>query len=262
MKQHESEYSDEGDSADDCSEDDLDNRYKVKCLANNKSDIYQPRCCEIGMIPTLPTGMLCIGKTGSGKTISVLNMLSNKHMLKDTWDFIYLFVGVKPDPEMIKVLDIPKENIKKDFTEEEISNLMDKLERTVEKQGMANTPQCLFLFDDILGRPEFLRSKTFSKLVTTNRHMGITWIALSQYYRKMPVVARTNASYYMIFPSSMVELEKVAEELTPPNMNKKQFIKVAQHATNEKYSFLSINTKADPNKQLRKGFDKVLSLND
>ena len=262
MKQHESEYySDEGDSEPE-TESEPENRYKVKCLANNKSDIFQPRCCEIDLIPKLPTGMLVIGKTASGKTMAVLNMLSNKHMLKDTWDFIYLFVGVKPDPEMIKVLDIPKENIKKDFTEEEVSNLMGKLERTVEKKGMANTPQCLFLFDDILGRPEFLRSKTFSKLVTTNRHMGITWIALSQYYRKMPVVARTNASYYMIFPSSMVELEKIAEELTPPNMTKKQFIKVAQYATREKYSFLSINTKADPSSQLRKGFDKVLTLNE
>lgn len=243
-------------------ESDSGDKYKVKCLSNNKSGIYQPHCCEIDMLPKLPTGMLVIGKTGSGKTMALLNMLSNKHMLKDSFDFIYLYVGIKPDPEMIKVLDLPEDNIKKDFTEEDVGDLMTKLEKTVETKGMANCPSVLMIFDDILGRPEFIRSKTFTKLVTTNRHMNITWIALSQYYKKISSTARTNASYYMIFPSSMVELEKIAEELTPPNMNKKQFIRVAQYATKDKFSFLSINTKADGDKQLRKGFSKILTLNE
>ena len=257
MKDQQSDIESEEDTTE--PEVDID-KYAVKCLSNNKECIDQPRASSIELIPKLPTGMLVIGKTGSGKTMAVLNMLSNEHLLGNYFDFIYLFVGIKPDPEMIKVLNVPKQNIKKDFTEEEVENLMTKMEKTVEKCGMEKTPNVLMIFDDILGRPKFLRGKAFSKLVTTNRHMNITWIALSQYYKKMPSVARTNASYYMIFPSSLVELEKISEELTPPSMSKKQFLKLAQYATKGKYSFLSINTKSDPEKQLRKNFGTILSL--
>ena len=239
-----------------------DDIYAVKCLSNNKSEIYQPACCEKDILPKLPTGFLVIGKSGSGKTMAILNMLSNEHMLKDAFDFTYMFVGIKPDPEMIKIIDLPKENIREDFTEEEVGEIMLKMEKTVDKMGMKNTPSVLFIFDDILGRDKFLRSKTFTKLVTTNRHMNITYIIMSQYFRKLPSVVRTNASMLMVFPSSMIELEKLAEEQTPPNMSKKSFIKVAQHATSSKYSFLSINTKADVQSQLRKGFNSVLNLNE
>ena len=237
-----------------------DSPYKVEVLDSNKKNIEQPHCCSNGLLPTLPTGILVIGKTGSGKSNACFSMLSNKHMLKDHFDFIYLFVGVKPDPQMVKILNIPPENIKQDFEEKEVKDLLEKLERTVEKRGMDNCPSVLLIFDDILGRPDFIKSKTMSKLVTTNRHCNVTYMILSQYFRKLTPVMRTNASYFMIFPSSMIELEKIAEELTPANMSKKEFLKVAQHATREKYQFLSINTKADPDCQLRKNFDTILNL--
>ena len=135
------------------------------------------------------------------------------------------------------------------------------MELTVKKQGFKNTPSVLFVFDDILGNTDFLKSKTLTKLATTNRHMNITYIICSQYYKKLPPVVRTNASYYLIFPSSQQELEKIADELTPPSMDKKQFLMIAKYATKEKFSFLSINSKCEPNKQLRKGFNKVLNIN-
>jgi len=145
--------------------------YAVKCLSNNKDCIWQPMCCQLEILPKLPTGFLVIGKSGSGKTMAVLNMLSNEHMLKDAFDFTYMFVGIKPDPEMISIIDLPKENIRENFTEEEVGELMLKMEKTVDKMGMKNTPSVLFIFDDILGRDKFLKSKVFTKLVTTNRHM-------------------------------------------------------------------------------------------
>ena len=137
---------------------------------------------------------------------------------------------------------------------------MSRMELTVKKQGFKNTPSILFVFDDILGNTDFL-NKTSTKLATTNRHMNISYIICSQYYKKLPPVVRTNASYYLIFPSSQQEVEKIADELTPPSMNKKQFLMIAKYATKEKFSFLSINSKCEPNKQLRKGFNKVLNIN-
>ncbi len=241
---------------------DKEDKYAVKCLSNNKECIEQPHCCEIELLPKLPTGILCIGRSGSGKTNAVVNMLKNDHLLANQFDFTYLYTGgIKPDKDLIKDLNIPPSNIKDDFTATDVENLMSKLQRTVEKQGMADTPSVLLILDDILGNTDFLKSKTFSKLCTTNRHCRITYIIMTQYFKKLPPVCRTNGSYYMVFPSSMVELEKIAEELTPPSMNKKEFLKIAKFATKEKYSFLSINSKATPDKQLRKNFGTILSLN-
>lgn len=234
--------------------------YKVKVYETNKQGIYQPACCENGLFPQLPTSMLIIGKSGSGKTNALINMLNNENMLKGAFDYIYLFSGIKPDPELLKPLKLPKNQIFNDFKEEDVSNIMNKMEKTVERVGMAKTPSVLFIFDDILGKPKFLRSPTISKLITTNRHFNITCILLSQYFRKMPPVVRTNASYYMIFPSSLVELEKIADELCLPRMSKKRFIELMQIATKEKYNFISINTKCDPDMSLRKNFGQIFNI--
>ena len=71
--------------------------YAVKVRKTNKDDMHQPHSSTIGLLPTLPTGIVVIGRSGSGKTQAVVTMLTNKRLLADTFDFVYLFTGVKPD---------------------------------------------------------------------------------------------------------------------------------------------------------------------
>jgi hypothetical protein len=259
--QQEQEEQEEDSEVEEQEEQEAWDKYAIQLKKTNKDELYQPRCVKIGLIPTLPTGIISIGRSGSGKTQCIVNLLTNKNLLGSVFDFIYLFTGVKPDQELIKDLKLPKENIKTDFTEETVQNIMDKMEKTVEKQGMKNTPSVFFLFDDILGNKDFLKSKTLTKLTTTNRHCNISYAILSQYYKKLPPVVRTNASYLIIFPSSMIELEKVAQEQCPPQLTIKDFIKIAKHATKEKFQFLSIHNKTEPHLQLRKNFNTVLTSN-
>ena len=241
----------------------IDNRYKVKVLNNNKSGLKQPRVCEIGLLPNLPFSAVCIGKSGSGKSMAVCNMLSNPYMLKDVFDFIIMYTGVEPDENLIECLELPKENIKVNFTEDDVSSYMTKMEKVCKQKGkksLEEVPKVCMIFDDILGFPKFLKSATMSKLITTNRHMNISVIILSQYFKKLPCVVRTNASYTMVFPSSEAECLKIAEELCPPNLNKKQFMTLIRHATAEPYQFLSINSRSPPQKMLRKNFDTILNM--
>ena len=244
------------------SDNDNDNDpYKVKVFKTNKEDIFQPSCVDNELLPRLPTSICVVGKSGSGKTNAIISMLTNKKMLDDVFDFIYLFSGIKPDPELIEPLKLPKHQVFNNFEEDDIKRIMDKMEKTVEKNGMSKTPSVLFILDDILGKPKFLKSSTMSKLITTNRHMNISVIILSQYFRKLSPVIRTNCSFYMIFPSSMVELEKVSDELCPPNMSKRKFIEIMQFATSDKYNFISINTKCGIDKMLRKNFGQIIDPN-
>jgi hypothetical protein len=171
-----------------------------------------------------------------------------------------MFTGTKADESMIKALNIPKDCIKNDFEEEDVKKIMDKMELSVEKRGFENSPSVLFIFDDFLNKPKFMKSPTMTKLSTANRHLNITYILLSQYYKKLSPVIRTNASYIAFFPSSLSEVIKLSEENAPSNTSLKDMIKLVQYATKDNFSFLSINNRCCSDKRLRKGFDKIISF--
>ena len=237
-------------------EEDNRNPYEIKVKQTNKEGLEQPQGVDDGILPTMPCGILIIGRSGSGKTQCLVNMMSNKNILGDYFDLIYLFTDTNPDQELIADLKLKKKNIIVDFDEEKVKSIMTKAENTIEKDCFKNAPKIMLLFDDILSNQKFLKSKTLTKLATANRHYNISYIFCSQYYKKLPPVVRTNARYYIIFPSSMSEVEKIADELTPPQMSKKKFINYLQHATAKKYSFMSIN--ANSEEPLRRGFENIL----
>ena len=234
------------------------NPYKVLPLKNNKTDLYQPECAENEIVPKLPFGALVTGKSGSGKTNAIVHLLSTDCMLADKFDYVYLFTAIKPDDDLIKPLNIHKSCIFENFTENDVKKIIDKLDTFIKANGFKKCPSVLMLFDDILSNKEFLKSKTLTKLSVANRHLNISYFILSQYYKKLPAVVRTNVKYLMFFPACLSECEKIAEEQCPPNLSKKQFLKIIQYATKEQYNFLSINNTSTD--RLRKNFDIILSL--
>lgn len=232
------------------------NPYEIKIKSTNKDGLEQPESVDNDIFPKLPMGCLIIGRSGSGKTQAMINMMTNDNLLGDYFDIVYLMTDAKPDKELIKDLKLEKKNIITDFDEEKVKEIMDKAERTIQKNGFKESPKIMLLFDDILSNQKFLKSKTATRLATANRHFNISYIFCSQYFKRLPPVIRTNARYYMIFPSSMSEIEKIADELTPARMSKKQFISYLQYATKERYSFMSIN--ADSQEPLRRMFENIL----
>jgi len=227
--------------------------YAIKVHKDNKEGIKQPSCCKIELTPKLPTQILVIGKSGSGKTLATINLLTNKKLLKDAFDYILFYSGIHPDKELLKALKLKEDCIKVDFKEDDVKSVLDKMTSACKKaKDLSQVPTLLMFFDDILAQKDFLKSTTLVKLATTSRHYNISVVYLTQYYKKIPPVVRTNCSYFIIFGACLSELEKIAEELCPPNMSKKQFLKLAGHATSQKYQFLSINTKCSPSKSMRK----------
>jgi hypothetical protein len=260
-KQKDNSIYDEPDYSEEVKEEDIEaktNPYKVKVFKTNK-EIEQPRCCKVGILPSLPTGMILVGRSGSGKTNLCQHILTSPYLFGNTFDAIYLYTKIKPDPELVKTLGIPKDCIKEDYTENDVKEIFDKSMAAVEKQGFKNCPKILMLFDDFVNDRKTMKSKTMSKLAIGNRHAGLSYMLLTQYYKKLTPVFRTNATYIAVFPSSLAELEKLAEEQCPANMSKKEFIKVLQYGTRDKYSFVGIHTKAENKKKLRRGFNEILS---
>jgi hypothetical protein len=240
------------------SDDEENDPFKVLPLKNNKSELYQPECSLSDITPKLPFGGLITGKSGSGKTNAMVHMLSQDCLLKDKFDYIYLFTAIKPDDDLIKPLKLDKSCIFENFTEDDVKKITDKLEAYIKKNGFKKCPSVLMLFDDILSNKEFLKSKTLIKLAVGNRHLNITYFILSQYYKKLPPVVRTNVKYLLFFPACLSECEKVAEEQCPANLSKKEFLKIIQYATKEQFNFLSINNVSKD--RLRKNFNVILSI--
>ena len=114
------------------------------------------------------------------------------------------------------------------------------------------------VFDDVLQKARFLRSATVANLVSTHRHHKIVYAFLVQYYKSVAPVVRTNCSYIIYFAGSEMENQKLCDEQLPPFMSKKRFMECVSFATKEPYSFLSINTRAEHDKKLRKNFNTII----
>lgn len=232
--------------------------YEIKVKNNNKEGLKQPRCVGDDIMPKAPVGILVCGRSGSGKTNAVVNMLDNDLLLKGYFDEVYMMTDTNPDQTLINDLKLKKENIISDFTEEDVKKILNENEKIIDQKSFNKSKRILLIFDDILSNQKFLKSKTATKLASANRHYNVSYIFCTQYFKRIPPVIRTNARYYILFASSMSETIKMAEELCPAKMTKNQFIKYFQHATKERYSFMTINTESEC--PLRRLFDNILMI--
>jgi hypothetical protein len=239
--------------------------YKVKVFKTAKDDKFKhPRACQIGIFPPKLERFhsLIIGRSGSGKTNVMLHMLTDKNLLGGVFKpkNIFMFCGVKPDKGLVKELKIPKKNVITDFDDEKVLSMFASLEDVVERKGWSAAPKTLWLFDDILAKKKFLRGKALAQMASAGRHAALSFCCLSQYYKSLPPILRTNASYIIYFSANESENVKFADEQCPSFMSKKQFLKIIEHCTKEKYSFLALNTLAEKGKEVRKGFNNVVSF--
>ena len=229
---------------------------KVNVFKSNKQGIKQPVACQNDVLPRLHCSYLVVGRSGSGKTNVVLHLLNSNDLLKGAFDVI-LYLCDSPDDTMKDNLKIPKENFVKEFTEEWLENLIAKQSASVKKNGYQKTKSVLLIFDDILSKQKFLNSKILVKLVAECRHYNISCIFNTQSYKKIPRVVRLNVRGIILFPSSLNELQKFAEEQCLPQMSSREFLKLIQFCTREPYNFAFINHDSKDNK-LRKNFDQMI----
>ena len=245
--------------------DNNNNPYKVRVFQTDKDDNEeQPRACKIGIFPPKLERFhtLVIGRSGSGKTNVLLHMLTEPNLLGNVFEpkNIFLFSAVKPDPSLTKALKIPKKNVITDFDDDKVLKMFKSLESTVETKGWSSAPRTLWLFDDILSKKKFLRGRAIAQIATAGRHAKLSYLALSQYWKSLPPVLRTNASYIIYFSANESENVKFADEQCPSFMSKKEFLRLIEHCTREPYSFMALNTLAKKGNEIRKGFNDIVSF--
>jgi hypothetical protein len=238
---------------------------KITPLKTKKTDLPQSLYMEADIINRFPSLTLCIGKSGSGKSNVVANMLTKKEFMKDFFDEIYLFSPTAKSDDLVEHLNLKDERIIDNLDESSIiklNKIVDDNTEKIKKNGIKNTAKnskILIICDDCISEKVFIKSNILSKLATAGRHALISTIICSQSYTKVPRVIRLQAQGMIVFPSSNDELDLLCEDLCPAGMSKKDFLELIKYATEERYSFLFVNHHVkNPKEKFRKNFDEII----
>ena len=241
------------------------NCYEIKSIETDKHNIPLRACMKNGVIAKFPSSVCFSGRSGSGKSCLLMNMLTNPKLLKNYFHYILVFspTAGKFD-DTYKVLKLPEENFIPDFGQKELEDLITKRKELIEEKGIEwvskNARVCIIL-DDIVANRDFLQSQVALKLFCLLRHYLCSIFILVQSYTKLPRALRLNCNSTYIFPASQSEVEVLLDEVTPSGMTKKDFAKVIDYCTDGDFNFLSINNHAKKGQQIRKNLTEVLDLN-
>ena len=232
-------------------------------------DISDDFTIDKGLLPKVPfRGILC-GKSGSGKTSALGSMLLlPEFYLNDfTGDNIYIFSPLKNDFKMetiIAVKDIPDGNITTDFDDDILGMIYDKLVEEFDRDIKLNNnpPHKLIILDDLSFSGVFTsgRFNNISRVFCNGRKQNISIILTTQLYTHILPVCRENASFLIMYNTSLKQLESVAEEWNYLN-TKKAFITMFRQNVKQKHDFLVINHSSKmENMYLDKDFEPIKKI--
>ena len=240
-------------------------KYKITAIPTDKSKIPLKQCQKEGIVPKAPFSLMISGRSGSGKTNVLINILTNKDLLKDYFHYIVVFspTAGKYD-DSYKSLNLPSESFKNDFSADDLNTLIENRKALIDKKGIewvVKNSRVLLIMDDVIANRDFLNSPEALKMFALLRHYQCSICVLVQSYNKLPRALRVNANATIIFPSTQSEIEVLVDELTPANITKREFQKVIEYATEGRHDFLYINNHAERGQQIRKNLDQIIDLN-
>ncbi len=233
----------------------IDN-FKVILARNNDGDTIEP---PTPFFPSIPFAMYVLGVVKAGKSTLLSSILP---LYIDAFDkTFFLSPTFNLDPEAITLLDsYPDIEAFGDI------NALDVIVRKMTKVNKGKDPKdkvkVLVIMDDMisdickLGRKD---STFLTRIALNRRHVGISFIMLSQHFRKCPSMLRSNFSSFALFRmENQLEKKKVIEELSG-FLGKKKFEELFNRATSDPYNFLSINYDASEKQyQYTKNFNEIL----
>ena len=240
---------------------------EIKALKTKKSDLPQSSYMEAEILNKFPSLTVCIGRSGSGKSNVIANMLTKKEFMAGFFDEVYLFSPTAKSDDLVEHLKLKDDHIIEKLDETAITKLnqiVDKNTEKIKKDGIAKTAKnskILIICDDCISERVFIKSNILSRLATAGRHSLISTIICSQSYTKVPRVIRLQCQGLIVFPSSNDEIELLCEDLCPPGVSKKEFLDIIKFATDERYSFLFVNHhSSNPKDKFRKRFAEIIEF--
>ena len=196
-----------------------------------------------GRLPTIPFNLVCYGKSMSGKTNALLNLIFwYKKQFKDriivlTSSLDGSLISLKQNLGAVVLTDILNENGE---------NVLERLinYQTEQKENGEKLKGYLVYLDDWISDSSWNKKRgLYDKLYSMGRHLNISIITTAQQYTMAPASIRRLALYIMCFKISNSREKKlfIDETCNVVDMNEREFEKVFDDITREKYGFIYID---------------------
>jgi hypothetical protein len=223
----------------------------IKVYATNKHGLKQSKNAEAGLIPKTSFSMILNGRSGSGKTNLLINMLDSTEFYKGHFNVIYYISPTEDD--LIKNLKQKIITVKP--TQKVLADIIQMMKDIIKKKNINKAPRVLVILDDVQNDDKFMRCNEILNLFLAGRHLNISTILMSQSLTKTPRSARINANLIVYFKGTGSELELISQEMRPMHLRMNVFKQKIMDALTEPYSFIVIdNRAATDNKRFRKMF--------
>ncbi len=230
-------------------------------------DLSDDFTVDKGLLPNLSFRGIIVGRTGSGKTSALgsLLLLEEFYLNDFKGENIYIFSPLKNDFKMetiIKVKDIPESNISTDFDDDMLGMIYDKVVSDFERSvKLDETPNHILIVLDDLSFSGALKTGTYNNIARVfmnGRKQMVSILLTTQFYHHILNSVRQNASFVMLYNTSLRQLDSIMEEhnFLP---NKKMFISMFRQEVKKKTDFIVINHDNEPeNMYLDKNFEPIL----
>lgn len=242
----------------------IKSKYDIVPIETDKNNIPQKASSKKNIMPKFPFSCVISGRSGSGKTQLLLNMLTRDDLLGNYFHKILIFSPTAGElDDTYNSLKIPKENFIKKFDSSILENILKNRKEQITKEGIdkvAKKDRVLLIFDDMIAERKFLDSKENLMMFTLLRHYLCSVCILSQSFKKIPRSIRINSNFTCIFPSLESEIAIMLEEICPAGVSKKDFREIINYCTKGRFDFMTINNFAKPDERIRKNLSEIIDL--
>lgn len=238
--------------------------YKMVPPKTAKDDIKHPELAMKGVIPKLGSSILVVGKSASGKSVLIHNLIKDPKFYGKAFDKIFIVSATGETDDILDGLNVPDSHIFSDLGEgaKAIDMLQKHQAEQISKKGNGKAQQLGLILDDCIGDNDFITSAPFLRSFIACRHFNKTTFLASQHLRKVPKICRMQAGMVVLFPSSQAETNTICDEYCPSGLTKYQFQCMLEDAWKEPYQFLSIHMRQPMATRYRKGLAQVYNLDD
>lgn len=236
---------------------DEDENLLVKPI-NPNSQKTQPKISP--KLPQHPSLVYIPSVRGSGKTNLIVHLLTTAmpYGFKKFFHQIYIFSGSLSQPIWSKIA-IPEENKFDTYSNEGFNQLTEKL-----KSDGDYGKRTLIIIDDMTGDKIYNSRSSLYKFSFNHRHFpqnaGTSIWLISHSYKSLPKAMRNNITDLIVYKIHSLEEKKEFYEDNGGQLNKKEFYKLLDMATDNKFNFLYIKKDEPMTTRFRHNFNRIIEL--
>ena len=240
----------------------------LKKYESDKDKIVQPKIVSEQILAPPLSSHIFIGKSGSGKSNLLTNVIMNPAFYGGWFDAVVLISPTAQNDSIQQQLRVPPELSFSDLKQAPtvIDRVFASQKRQIKEMGGSHrAPKIAMILDDVMSDAAFMRSSQFLSLFTQSRHYNVAPFVCIQACRSktsgFPKSALLNAGQLFCFCGSASEIKVLSEVFCPPLIKSEQFEKWIYDSTKEPYTFIHINNKSTSfENRFRSGLGRILSL--